>query len=183
MGLKLPAATTPKDLQSPSFMGKVLDQAKTTVTNETITDDSFAPRTGNTVIGRATNSAGKPADIGLAPNQFLANRSGTIVGTTIADTDIPATIARDTEITAAIATHTGLADPHTQYRLESVNVPWTEVSGKPAWVDLHFSGTGSPEGVVAAPVSSHYHRTDGGTGTSFYVKETGAATSTGWVAK
>ena len=44
------------------------------------------------------------------------------------------------------------------------------------------TGTGSPEGVVTAPVSSFYLRTDGGAGTCFYVKETGAG-NTGWVAK
>lgn len=43
-------------------------------------------------------------------------------------------------------------------------------------------GAGSPEGVWAAPVGSTYHRTDGGGGTSFYVKESGAG-NTGWVAK
>lgn len=43
------------------------------------------------------------------------------------------------------------------------------------------SGTGSPEGVVAAPVSSTYHRTDGGTNTATYRKESGAG-NTGWVA-
>ena len=43
------------------------------------------------------------------------------------------------------------------------------------------SGTGSPEGVLTAPVGSQYHRTDGGAGTVFYTKETGAG-NTGWVA-
>lgn len=42
-------------------------------------------------------------------------------------------------------------------------------------------GTGSPEGVVTAPVGSLYTRTDGGTGTTLYVKEFGAG-NTGWVA-
>lgn len=42
------------------------------------------------------------------------------------------------------------------------------------------SGVGSPEGVVTAPVSSQYHRTDGGTGTTIYRKESGAG-NTGWV--
>jgi len=41
-------------------------------------------------------------------------------------------------------------------------------------------GTGTPEGVVTAPVGSLFSRTDGGTGTVFYVKETGAS-NTGWV--
>lgn len=41
-------------------------------------------------------------------------------------------------------------------------------------------GSGSPEGVFAAPVGSVYLRTNGGTDTTLYVKETGAGT-TGWV--
>lgn len=44
------------------------------------------------------------------------------------------------------------------------------------------ANTGSPEGVLAAPVGSLYSRTDGGAATSFYVKESGTG-NTGWVAK
>jgi len=44
------------------------------------------------------------------------------------------------------------------------------------------TGTGSPEGVVTAPIGSFYSRTNGGAGTSFYVKESGSG-NTGWVAK
>lgn len=43
------------------------------------------------------------------------------------------------------------------------------------------SGSGSPEGVVTAAVSSVYRRTDGGAATSLYIKESGAG-NTGWVA-
>jgi len=43
------------------------------------------------------------------------------------------------------------------------------------------SGTGSPEGVVAAPVGSLYARADGGVNSTLYSKTTGA-TSTGWTA-
>ncbi len=43
-------------------------------------------------------------------------------------------------------------------------------------------GSGSPEGVVTAPVGASYHRTDGGAGTSLYAKESGTG-NTGWVAK
>ena len=43
-------------------------------------------------------------------------------------------------------------------------------------------GSGSPEGVVTAPIGAIYHRTDGGAGTSFYVKESGTG-STGWISK
>lgn len=63
---------------------------------------------------------------------------------------------------------------------------WTDVystrfrpgAGGPIWT----SGTGSPEGSVTATVGSIYTRTDGGAGTTMYVKESGAG-NTGWVAK
>lgn len=45
-----------------------------------------------------------------------------------------------------------------------------------------LQGAGSPEGVVTAVPGSQWLRTDGGAGTSFYVKEIGTA-ATGWVAK
>jgi hypothetical protein len=43
-------------------------------------------------------------------------------------------------------------------------------------------GTGSPEGMEIGVVGSTWSRTDGGAGTSFYVKESGAG-NTGWIAK
>lgn len=45
-----------------------------------------------------------------------------------------------------------------------------------------IAGTGSPEGVVAANVGCLYSRTDGGAGTTLYIKESGTG-NTGWVAK
>jgi len=53
-----------------------------------------------------------------------------------------------------------------------------EVSGTVAQM---VSGTGTPEAVVTAPVGSTFTRTDGGAGTTLYVKETGAG-NTGWAA-
>lgn len=44
------------------------------------------------------------------------------------------------------------------------------------------AGSGTPEGVLTAPVGSTYHRTNGGAGTSFYVKESGTG-NTGWIGK
>jgi hypothetical protein len=43
-------------------------------------------------------------------------------------------------------------------------------------------GAGTPEAAVTAPIGAVYHRTDGGAGTSFYVKESGTG-NTGWVGK
>jgi hypothetical protein len=47
---------------------------------------------------------------------------------------------------------------------------------------LWTSGSGTPESAVTAPVGSMYSRTDGGAGTSLYVKESGSG-NTGWVGK
>ena len=44
------------------------------------------------------------------------------------------------------------------------------------------AGTGSPEGAISAIVGSMFLRTDGGAGTTLYVKESGSS-NTGWVAK
>jgi hypothetical protein len=44
------------------------------------------------------------------------------------------------------------------------------------------SGTGTPEGAVAAAIGSLFTRTDGGANTTLYVKESGSG-NTGWVAK
>lgn len=46
-----------------------------------------------------------------------------------------------------------------------------------------LSGSGSPEGVVAAIEGSIYLRRGGGTGTCLYIKESGGTGNTGWVAK
>ena len=45
-----------------------------------------------------------------------------------------------------------------------------------------MSGSGSPESAVIAPVGALYLRTDGGAGTTLYIKEAGES-NTGWVAK
>ena len=61
----------------------------------------------------------------------------------------------------------------------NINVSSVELGPSgPTWTN----GTGSPEGVVTAPVGSLYSRTDGGAGTTLYVKESGTG-NTGWVAK
>lgn len=45
------------------------------------------------------------------------------------------------------------------------------------------SGTGTPEGAVTGNVGDMFSRTDGGAGTCLYIKESGAGTNTGWIAK
>lgn len=56
------------------------------------------------------------------------------------------------------------------------------IGGYNTAVPSFSSGAGSPEGVKTAAVGSIYSRTDGGAGTTMYVKESGTG-NTGWVAK
>lgn len=56
------------------------------------------------------------------------------------------------------------------------------IINNPAASPFEYSGTGSPEGVVTAPIGARYRRVDGGAGTSLYIKESGTG-NTGWVGK
>jgi hypothetical protein len=59
----------------------------------------------------------------------------------------------------------------------------TVTSPKHIWTGTvqDLAGSGSPEGVVTAPIGSLYRRIDGGINTSLYVKESGVG-NTGWIA-
>ncbi len=105
---------------------RVLRETDVSPDDGTVTNDSFADRVGVSVIGRSASTSGKPSDIPWANGQFLVNRSGTLGGGTILDTDIPASIARDTEVSAAqaaaeaaaasaLSAHVAASDPHPGY--------------------------------------------------------------------
>ena len=94
-----------------------------------------------------------------------ASAYATVVGTQGATSFQLATngVVRQTITSAGAATYTGAVS----------------VSNTTATIT---SGTGTPEGAVTAPVGSIFLRTNGGAGTTFYVKESGVG-NTGWVAK
>lgn len=72
---------------------------------------------------------------------------------------------------------------HGQYHVDftnfAINNSGVITLGKTS-VEVHF-GSGSPEGVVTAPVNSVYFRTNGAPGTHMYFKNTGTG-ATGWLA-
>jgi hypothetical protein len=161
--------------------------------DKAITDAKLRDSNALSVVGRSTNTNGSPADIAASvTNTFLARRGTQLVFDPLVDADIPATIARDTEVTAAVAAHVAAVDPHTQYLTQTEGdaryreltdaVTYAELTGKPAVLALLFSGTGTPEGAVTAGVGSLFLRTDGGAATTLYIKESGAG-NTGWVGK
>jgi hypothetical protein len=81
-----------------------------------VSDENLRAGSAASVIGRASNTAGNVADIAAsADGQILKRKSGGLVFEAVLDADLPSTIARDTEVTAAVAAHEGASDPHTQY--------------------------------------------------------------------
>ncbi len=104
-------------------------------------------------VVRFSNSSGA-----LADSSVLIDSSDNISGVGTLDTTGKITAGADIEVTTSVRIG-GSAGP------------------------LVLTGTGDPEGSVAAPVSSLFLRGDGGTDTALYVKETGTDTSSGWVAK
>lgn len=68
-----------------------------------------------------------------------------------------------------------------KYLLKLVLLVALLAGGAAAQSVTYIKGSGSPESVVTAPIGSLYVRTDGSTGTTLYVKESGTG-NTGWVA-
>lgn len=138
--------------------------------------------TANSVLGRAAGTNGVLADIvSGGDGQLLIQRSGALQFDTLADGDIPAGIARDSEVATAISDHEAASDPHPGYL--------TPAEGDAAYqpistaLGLIFRGAGDPNGTVIAAIGALYQRSDGGAGTSLYVKESDPTGNTGWVAK
>lgn len=63
--------------------------------------------------------------------------------------------------------------------VRTLNLRLAELDESSNWL---IRGTGSPEGVVSAVVGAVYLRSNGGAGTTLYVKESGTG-KTGWVGK
>lgn len=72
----------------------------------------------------------------------------------------------------------------TSYNIGSASLPINDltIGGKLYWTGstvFDFSGSGTPEGSITASIGSVYRRTNGSTGTTLYIKESGSG-NTGW---
>ncbi len=113
MPLTPPFRAIPKDVVE---WGRFFRDATATVSEGSIVDSQFAERSATSVIGRAQSTGGTPADIQAATdNTFLARRAGALGFDGLVDADIPDSIARDTDVDAAISVHEAASDPHPQY--------------------------------------------------------------------
>lgn len=102
----------------------------------------------------------------LPAGTYVASDHGSLSGRTAANSHPAVAVSTDTTNFTGILTAT---ETDTQLALDKVA----------AWIKM---GTGDPESVVTAGVGAIFLRTDGGTSTTLYVKESGAG-NTGWVAK
>ena len=138
------------------------DNSITTVKIEdkSVTDQKLRDSAPASVIGRLNNTPGTPTDI-VAPgdNTFLVRRSGTLEFAGLADTDIPATIARETDVTAAITALQAQSDPFPVYL--------TQTEGDARYVQL--------SNVLNASVTYDPPSLADGAGTTTTVTVTGAA--------
>jgi hypothetical protein len=74
------------------------------IADNAVTNTKLRDSAATSVIGRASGSTGDPADIVAANNgEYLRRTGGALLFGSILEADIPATITRDTEVTAAIA--------------------------------------------------------------------------------
>jgi len=70
----------------------------------TVTDETFANRLGNSIIGRPQADAGPPADIiASADHQVLKRRASGLAFELLDLSDLPATLATDAEVTTQVA--------------------------------------------------------------------------------
>jgi hypothetical protein len=83
---------------------------------DSVTNDKLRDSAATSVMGRASGTGGNPADItAVVDDTFLVRRSGALGFGGILDADLPASIARDSEVTAAVAAHEAAGDPHPVY--------------------------------------------------------------------
>ncbi|HAT10332.1 MAG TPA: hypothetical protein DCS97_07010 [Planctomycetes bacterium] len=122
------------------------------VTAAKLADTAVAPA----AYGGATQVATFTVD---QQGRITAAASVTVTPAWASITSTPTTLAgygiTDACSDAELAAHVAAADPHTVYRLESVTVPWTEISGKPSTFppDSHtHSLAGDVSGTTAASV-------------------------------
>lgn len=113
----------------------------------------------------------------------LPDRSGPF------NTDNSATLNKSAELYCFGEDTTGLVKAVGGHRAVSQDANWvnTQVElfarrGDAVVEALILYGNGTPEGVVTAPVGALFTRSDGGAGTTLYIKESGTG-NTGWVAK
>ena len=129
-------------------------------------------------------AAADSAVAALASEQAaLASETATNAAATSASASVTAATAAQT---AAEAARDAAVVAHTAAETAEVNAEAAAADAATSLASIQaviLTGTGSPETVVAADPGTLYLDLAGGAGVTLYVKESGVATNTGWVAK
>jgi hypothetical protein len=122
-----------------------------------------------TLFWRCLNSTSPRTNLA---GKLILTREPADLPTSSSGTGLTVTVSNATAVTVTVTT---ITDP--------TKVPLAGGTMTGALLAPRITGTvsGTPEGAVTAPVGSLFLRTDGGTGTTLYVKESGTG-NTGWVA-
>jgi len=136
-----------------------------------ITDDTLRDSAPASVIGRLQSTPGTPGDIVAGANDtFLVRRSGALAFGVLADADIPATIARDSEVTTVVNAALASAFTTGTYTPTLTNVTNLDTSGASVCaytkigtvvtvsgrVDLDPTAAGAVELGISLPIASNF---------------------------
>lgn len=150
--------------------------ASTTSTNTT-----YVGNTCKNWIGRAMYIEGSPV---IEGNHFL---DGSSIGFAALDCQGGVVLARGNFITntsstagLAVRSASGVTVIFDGNYVSNFSTDWA--SPNSGILVISHTGSGSPETVLSSSIGSRFYRTNGGTSTVMYVKETGTG-NTGWVAK
>lgn len=134
---------------------------------------SFAPVGSKYIV--------QTADSTLTGEQSLgALSTGLLLNTVTGSTGVLSSITNSSGLASAISDETGtgvLVFGTSPSFTTQITAPKIVYSGSV----IETYGTGTPEGAITADIGSVFHRTDGGSSTTLYVKESGSG-NTGWVA-
>jgi|SRR6185312_4549354 len=143
----------------------------TKLADKVVTNPKLRDSIPTSVIGRVTNTPGTPADIGATTDDtFFVRRAGALGFGALADTDIPSTIARDSEVTTAITAALAAAFATGTYTPTLTNVTNLDTSGAnlcaytrigsvvtvSGRVDLDPTAAGAVELGISLPIASNF---------------------------
>lgn len=166
-----------------TVLGAVLEGVSTTTTNYAlrISTTSASNSFINLIFAGGWASSSKLClNNSSLSNTFLGNNYTDVISVGIGGNNLQTRGAFFNQITSQ-TTSSDISAPSVIVQRNAEGKAITFEASSSSYSGIYF-GNGSPEGIFTAIPGSIYLRKDGGSGTCFYVKESGSG-NTGWVAK